>query len=569
MGLVTGALQIGRSALLAYQSALQAVGNNIANVGTEGYTRQTPILTAAGGVTVPEGFQPGGGVALTGLRRNVDESLEDRYRIALGDQAGAAVAQDVIGRIEASMNELTDSDLSTLLQNFFNAFSALQNQPTEAAARSVVLSAGDSLASELGRQRAEVFSLRDQLNSELQTATMRADEIASDIADLNVQITQLESNGRGVSSALRDQRDQLLRELGELVQVQIREQEGGSINVYVGNEPLVQGGISRGLTTTLDTLNETPTVTVRFADNNSQVDIRGGQIAGLQSARDELLNGYVDQLDGLAAGLIAEVNKVHSQGQGLEGFTDTTGVFDVRDPDAVLNKLQAGLDLKPQNGSFKVTVTDKATGLAQDYVVSVDLDGVGTDDSLNRLVARINGSLGDASAEVTGDNRLRFKADEGFEITFSEDSSNVLASLGVNAFFTGSDAKNLAVNSALDSNPNLLAAATNGTPGDGSNAANLAALGNEPVAALNNRSISDFYNGIVSDVAVKGSAAQATSEAGAAITSALSSQRESVSGVNLDEETISMLKLERAFEGAARYTTTVDGLIDELLALIG
>lgn len=569
MGLVTGALQIGRSALMAYQSALQVVGNNISNVGTPGYTRQSSILTPVNGLALPEGFTPGGGVALTGLRRNVDEAVEDRYRIAAGDQSEAQVQQQVIGRIESSMNELSDSDISTLLQNFFNAFSDLQNEPIDPAGRGMIVTMGQGLAQEIQRQRAEVSSLRDQLNSDLQISTGRANEIADDIAELNVRISEMESTGRGGSNALRDQRDGLLRELGELVQIQVREQPGGAINVYIGNEPLVQAGLNRGLTTTTEMQGETPRVVVRFADNNSPIDINGGKMGGLISSRDVLLAGQLDQLDGFARALINEVNKVHASGQGTEGYTDTTGAFDVRDPNAALNSTAAGLALKPKNGSFVISVTDKATGLSRDQVITVDLDGVGADDSLNSLVARINASLTNAHAEATGDNRLRFVADSGFEMTFSQDSSNVLASTGVNVFFTGSSSQNIGVSSTLAANPSLLAAATNRTPGDGSNAGRIADLGSEPVAGLNGRSITDFYNAIVADVAVRGSAANASSEAAAAITSALSAQRESISGVNLDEETINLLRLERAFEGAARYTTTVNSLIEEMLAIVG
>jgi flagellar hook-associated protein 1 FlgK len=433
----------------------------------------------------------------------------------------------------------------------------------------MIVTMGQSLAREIQRQRTEVLSLRDQLNSELQVSAQRANEIASDIAELNVRIAEMESTGKSPSHALRDQRDRLLRELGELMQIQIREQPGGAINVYVGNEPLVQAGLNRGLTTTLETTNEIPRVVVRFADNNSPVSVVGGKMAGLINSRDVLLVDHLDQLDGLARVLISEVNRLHSQGQGREGFTDTIGAFDVRDPAAVLNSTQAGLALKPGNGSFLITVTDKATGLSRDQLITVDLDGVGTDDSLNSLVAQINSKLTDARAEVTADNRLRFVADSGFEMTFSQDSSNVLASLGVNVFFTGRDSQDLGVNTLLESNPNLLAAATNRTPGDGSNAGRIAALGNEPVAALNGRSISDYYNTMVGDVAVKGSAAKASAQAAGAITSALAAQRESISGVSLDEETINLLRLERAFEGAARYTTTVNRLIEEMLAMVG
>lgn len=568
MGLVTGALQIGRSALLAYQSALQVVGNNISNVGTDGYTRQSAVLTPITGLGVPEGFTPGGGVALSGLRRNVDEAVENRLRIATGDQAGAMVRQQVIGRIESAMNELSDSDISTLLQEFFNSFSDLQNQPTDFAGRGMILTMGESLALEIQRQRIEVLALRDQLNGELEISTQRANEIASDIAELNVRISEMESTGRGASGALRDQRDRLLRELGELVQIQVREQPGGAINVYLGNEPLVQAGLNRGLTATLETFGEQPRIVVRYADNNAPVSLQGGKLSGLVQARDVLLVDQVNHLDGLARVLIQEVNKVHAQGQGLEGFVDVTGAFDVRDPNAVLNSNHAGLAYKPQNGSFVITVKDKTTGLSREHVINVDLDGIGADDSLHSLVAKINTALTGARAEVTGDNRLRFVSAEGFEIRFSQDSSNVLACLGVNVFFTGTNAESMAVSQVLAANPNLLAASASGAPGDGTIAGRIAALGSESVAALNGRSISDYYNAIVTDVAVKGSAASASVQAAGAITSALSAQREAISGVSLDEETINLLRLERAFEGAARYTSTVNRLIEEMLSIV-
>jgi flagellar hook-associated protein 1 FlgK len=114
-----------------------------------------------------------------------------------------------------------------------------------------------------------------------------------------------------------------------------------------------------------------------------------------------------------------------------------------------------------------------------------------------------------------------------------------------------------------------VAAATEGTPGDGSNAAQIAALATDSLGALAGQSLTGFYNAIASDVAVKGAAAMAAVEVADAVTLSLTAQRESVSGVSLDEETISLLRLERAFQGAARYASVVDQLIQEMLGLVG
>lgn len=571
MGLINGALQIGKTALLAYQSALQVTGNNVANAGSSTYTRQTPVLQPVIGGAIPEGFMPGGGVALADLRRNIDESLMNRLRIATSQMAMVTVQQQNIGRIESTMNELSEVDLSTLLQAFFNSFSALQNEPQSLAQRDIVLSAATSLISALRQQRGDVLALRDELNNQIQRDTERAAKLVENIRDLNVRIVAMEGGGQFGANALRDQRDQYLAELAEIIQVQVREQPDGSVNVYVGNELLIQGGMSRGLTCTLDNTDGIIRATVRFADNNGNVALWGGRLAGLQKARDEQVLPHVEQLNSLAAALIQEVNKVHASGQGLSSggwFTDVAGTYDVNDANLALNDARIGLDLIPRNGSFLITLTD-STGVATTTLITVDLDGIGTDDSLNSLAAKINAMVANLTATVTSDNRLELAAADGYTMTFAEDTSYVLAALGINTFFSGKDAMDIGINEMLLENPARLAAATDRTSGDGTNAARLAALGNEPVAAIGNQSLVEFYNLIVNNVAIKGAAAKADVEAHDAVTTALSTQRESLSGVSLDEETIMLLKLERSFQGAARFTSVVDRLIEEMLGILG
>jgi len=571
MGLVNGALQIGKTALLAYQSALQVTGNNMANAGSSIYTRQTPVLHPVIGGAIPEGFMPGGGVALAELRRNVDESLMNRLRIANSQTTMVGVQQQNIGRIESTMNELSEVDLSTLLQAFFNSFSALQNDPQSLGQRDIVLNAAGSLTSALQRQRSEVLALRDELNSQIQRDTETAAELVENIRDMNVRIVSMEGGGQFGANALRDQRDQYLAELSELVQVQVREQPDGSVNVYVGNDLLIQGGMSRGLTCTLDNTDGIVRATVRFADNNGTVTLWAGQLAGLQIARDEQVLPHVERLNSLGAALIQEVNRIHASGQGLANggwFTDVAGTYDVDDPTLVLNSDQIGLDLVPRNGSFLITLTD-STGIATTTTITVDLDGIGADDSLNSLAAKINASVANLTATVTSDNRLELTTADGYTMTFAEDTSYVLAALGINTFFSGTDAMDISINEMLLENPARLAAATDRTAGDGTNAARLAALGSEPVAGIGNQSLIEFYNLIVNDVAVRGAATKASVEAHDAVTTALSTQRESLSGVSLDEETIMLLKLERSFQGAARFTSVVDQMIEEMLGLLG
>lgn len=567
MGLINGALQIGRSAILAYQSALQVVGNNVSNAGVPTYVRQSPVLSPHVGAPLPEGFMPGGGVTLSALQRAVNQSLEDRLRVSTGDYSSALTRQETINRIEAVLNELSDTDLSSLLQKFFNSFGSLQNTPHDVGVRGMVLASAESLIGEIKRQRADVLSMRDELNKEIETLAGRVNDLARQIAELNIQITAMESPASGGANALRDQRDGRLRELGELIQIEVREQNDNSVNVYIGNDLLVSAGISRGITSTLETTDNEPRVVVKFADNLQAVTLRGGRIAGLATTRDTDVMGHIESLNGLAAAIINEVNKVHSGGQGLGGYSTVTGAFDVDDANAVLT--DAGLLLTPRNGSFIVHVTNNGSNppTRTPTVIAVDLDGIGADDTLATLAAKID-AVANLSAEVTTDNRLRITADRGFEVTFGEDTSHALAALGINVFFTGSNSESMSVNADVMNNLNLLAASRTHEAGDGSNAGAIAALADTSLSGLGNQSILAYYNAIASGVAVRGAAAKANAESTHAITQALTSQRESLSGVSLDEEAISLMRFERAFQAAARYTTVVNQMMDEVLSIV-
>jgi len=465
-------------------------------------------------------------------------------------------------------NELTDDDLSTLLGEFFNAFSALQNTPQDRAARAMVLSQAETLAARFRRQRADLTAMVDELNGQVEALTARANEIVTELAELNQRIVESEAGVQGLAASLRDQRDGLLRELSEIVRIRVREQENGAVNVYVGNDPLVQMGVARELTVSMESENGATRAVVRFADDNATVQIDGGELEGVLASRDQHVQDQIDALDRLAAALIHEVNKLHAEGQGLAGLTEVTGTYEVSDPTAALNSADAGLSLAPSNGSFVITVTDEATGTSVDTVIEVDLDGIGADTTLASLAADITANVANVTAVVTTTNRLQLTATSGFRFTFKQDSSNVLAALGINTFFAGQDASDIQVNTLVADSPDLVAAATQNLPGDGSNAGRIAALRDTTSEELDGMSLLDFYGRTVADLAVTSSAATSGAEAADAIQTSLMAQRESISGVSLDEEAIQLTKYERAFQGAARYVATVDQLIAEILALM-
>jgi len=575
MGLLNSALQIGRSALLSYQGALQTVGSNISSAGSPDYTRLAPHLDPIQGSLVANEFQPGAGVALTHIQRYLDEALEGRLRLAIGGQESAGARQTTLAQVESFFDDFSGAGVASRLTDFFRRFDDLQNTPEDMAIRELVISGGAGLAGALHGLRGQLGELGEDIDGQIAELVAQADDIATGIARLNSEITTSEAGRRGHATALRDQRDALLRDLSEIFDVTVREEPDGSINVYVGSEALIQGGGSRGLLAVTESDGDFQRTSVRFTDTNQQIEVRGGRLEGLIAARDHDAYGRIAVLDELATALIGDVNRIHADGQGLAGFRELVGSFDVLATDAALDSGAAGLGYPPQSGSFYITVSDDATHTPVAYRIDIAMDGQGGGTTLDSLIADLNAQVSGLTASATSDKRLSLSAADGFSFTFGydgqqgrADTSHVLAALGMNTFFTGSDARNIAVNETIQNDPSLLAAATVFLPGDGANAGRIAALDVAGSGTLGGVSILEFHNSMANSVAAAAAAANGDLEASAAVFSSLQSQKEAISGVNLDEEAIALLKYERAFQGATRFVRVVDDLLAELVALV-
>ena len=564
-----GTLQVGQSALAVQQAALQVTGNNIANAGNADYTRQVANLSPSPDQKLQPGMFIGTGVDLTGIKRQVDDALNARIRSSVADNQSADTTQQWLGRVEATFNELSDEDLSTQLSTFFNSWSDLANKPQDIGLRQVVLQNGDSLAGNFQSLRNQLTGLQKDVDARLTGLTGDADQLATQIADINQQIVNAEGGAgddNGGANGLRDRRDALLKQLSTLMDINTTEDKG-VVNVYVGSEPLVIGTTNRGvgLKTTTDDKGRLTTEVI-FKANNGTMKITSGQIGALVSVRKQI-GDTVDNVDKVAGNLIFELNKIHASGQGLEGFSSVTSTASVSDPTVALNDPKSGLKFTPKNGSFVVHVRQKASGLETSTLVQVDLDGLnGNDTTLNSLAASIDGISGISATVNAG--KLNVTADSNdVDISFSQDSSGTLAALGVNNFFSGSDARDIAVNATIKSDPSLLAAAKNGNTGDNQTALAIAGLESAKVAALNGASLKETYQGIVNGVAVSAATAKNNADATLSVQQTLESQRESLSGVSLDEEAINLMRQQRAFQAASRVVAAVDEMLKTLLSL--
>jgi flagellar hook-associated protein 1 FlgK len=558
-----GALQVGKSAILTNQAAIQVIGNNIANASNTTYTRQRAELSALYGST-----DYGDGVELSSVSRIADTALNERLRQSKSDTSYDKTRSDYLSQLENTYNELTDVDLSTGLTDFFGSFSTLASTPSDTVARNTVLDEGQSLVSQIHTLRQAIIDLNDTLVNSMKEAVDGINSITEQLASLNVQIGTAVSTGN-TASALLDKRDTLLGQLSELTDITVSEQDNGSVIVYIGSDPVVQNNQSRQLKVETEVNGSTFNPVIRFADDNKQVRIEGGKVGSINDLIHEDIDGNLDDLDTLISSLIYEVNKLHSSGQGLVGYDSTTSTNKVSDPNAVLS--QAGLKFTPQNGSFKITIINSSTGeTVNTKTINIDLNGLGGNDlSLNNLAALID-DVDYINATVTSDGRLTISSDsDDYTFCFSEDTSNILTSLGINCFFVGTDAGDIAVNPNLINNPKLLACSQSGigSTGDGKNATAIAKLTSTPSAILNGESITSYYESMVGSLGSEVASASQQYEIHSAISESLQSQWDSLCGVNVDEETIDMMSYQRGFQGAAKFISTIDQLLDEIMQI--
>jgi len=566
-----GSLQIGRSGLLASQSALETVGNNLANVATPGYHRLDPSLTPLVGREAERGLQFGGGVKLDAITRVVDDALEGRLRGTIADQSAAGKTVELLQQVEALENELSDVDLSSRLTAFFNSWSELANNPQDLSLRTLVVQEGASLAGFLNDLDTGLKQTLLQTDRAIEQTVGQANDILDRIQLINRSIAIQEGGAGQGAHGLRDERTNLLNQLSEIVDISISEQPSGMVDIFVGSLPIMLNGQSRGLEARQQTLDGELVIDVVVEDDQSPIDTSAGQLGALVEFRKQHLDDAINAVDQVASELIWNVNRIHSQSQGLEGFTSVTASAAVEDATVALNDLDNnGLDFAAQHGSFQLHLTQAGSTNRTTTTINVDLDGIDSanDTTLADLAAAINAVAG-VSASVGTDGKLTIAADNpGFEVSFSDDSSGALAALGINTFFSGNDAFDIDVNAVVANDPQKLAAARGHLPGDNAGAVAVAQLRDTGIDALNGLSLTQAWSRHVEDFAGRLGKAEQRQEAASVVRANLEATQQSVSGVNADEETIELIRYQRAYQASARFISTVDEMMQTLLSLL-
>lgn len=563
---VYGSIRLAANTLRANQIAMQVVGQNLANANTEGYIREEVVLSPAPTQRLG-GLLLGMGVEVEAVIQKIDNFLEERLRGSVSERSSNSVKEDAYLQLETMINELGETDLSTRLNDFFSAVSEVLNQPESVSVRNLAVLEAATLANDMNRLSERVQSLRSDLNDRVTAMADRINRLIEEIRTLNVRITQTEGGDISKSDAvgLRDQRLKALENLAELIETRVTEQTSGSVVVYAGGDFLVYDGVSRPVEVVLDNDRGLTIADLQISETDSVLATAGGELRGLTAARDEILGGFLDRLDDFAQTLIFEFNKIYSSGQGLQGFEQLTSEFSVDDIDLPLTR--AGLRFTPTNGSFEVLVRSKSTGLTETNEVLVDLNGLGRELTLDGLAQKLE-AIDGIHARTTSYGNLEIWAEsEDQEFSFAEDTSGVLASLGVNTFFSGWSARSMGVNQTVKDNPALFAASQGGIGADTKNAVVLAQFYDYPLESKGRTTLEILYDRLMGETTQGSTVARAMAEGARIFEQTLRGQKLATSGVAVDEETIRLMAYQRSFQASARYIKVLEELLATIVSL--
>ena len=554
---IQGSFYAAKNALLAHQTALATIGHNLANAATPGYSRQRVEF-------VPS--NPQNGVEVSTIRRIrdrfLDFSLLTEQQTLGKNQAQASMLQ----RLEGIFNSQPGTGLSAVLDQMFQGFQDLSVNPADQALRVSALDTGQRLATTFTGLRARIDQLKTDLTTEIQSHVTDANSLLTQIADLHSKI--IAARGGPESNDLLDQRDQLVTKLAEIVGVRATDRSDGTVQLALSGTGvlLVDGTSTALLTATLNT--STDTVDLTAGVSSIPVTPTSGALGSSVTARNSA-TGAVKQattdLNTLASTIIAEVNRLHASGTGTTEHTSLTAANAVSASGTALTA--AGLPSTPVTGSFKVIVHDSSGAVLSSTSVAVTA-GVTT---LTDIETALDG-ITNLSASISG-GQLTITAASGTTFTFASDTSDALMALGLNTFFTGTDANSIAVNSVVANDVTKIATAQADStglvhPGDGAAALAIARLRTKLAMSSSTATFGNFYGTLVSRIGAQTRDALASVDQQEAAIQVVQSLQQQASGVSTDEELINLTQSQNAYAAMARYVSTLQTVFDTLIGLV-
>ncbi|QEP41970.1 flagellar hook-associated protein FlgK [Ectothiorhodospiraceae bacterium BW-2] len=549
----------GRAALVAFQNALVTTSNNIANVHTEGYTRQQTEFTARrseGGM--------GTGVEVKGIRRHYNEYLSRDLQESISRKEEHNLSLDLMDEIDQILVN-SETGIGRFNQDFFNAVENVANDPTSIAAREEMLGRGETLASRFREVGNRLNAIDEQVNNQLSDSVMAVNELAAQIAGINSNIQDVATSAEDTPNDLLDQRDQLINLLSEYVSVKTIDMPNGTNNIYIGDGQNLVVGANHN-TFSLQTTEfggytrkiGIVTNTGSFTDVTDRIN--GGKIGATLDFKEGVLQRTKDDIGLMAAGISIKFNELHQNGFDMDG--DTNEPF--------FNSAAPAISYNSSSNSSGATV-------AYDYTFA-PLPATNSDTVIDswrgaQYLVEYDGPADAWKVTNQRDSSEQTFAGAGGAATSFTFNGVTLTTSGVAAngdrFLVTPFANNARDMALLIKEPRDIAASdTAGQEGNNVIAAQLAEVGQFRGFNGSTQSADMIYEGLVSYIGSKANSAKVSYEASEVIYQQSRRARDDVSGVNLDEEAANLMRYQQAYQAAAKVMSASDEMFRILIGSI-
>ena len=614
-------IELGKRSIMAHTQQIQTAGHNISNADTEGYTRQRVQVKTFEPLYRPDlsraetPGQIGQGTTIESISRLRDEMLDQRITAQSNQESYWATREQYYSMIEQIYNEPNDISVRTNMDKFWQSWQELSVYPESKAARQAVVTRSETLAQSISQRFNSLSGVGTLLNGDIESTVKQINDYAKQIADINGEIVRSKAMGDNPND-LMDRRDLLVEKLSALANITSDQRDSDEFMVHIEGQVLVQGSTARSFDLVANTDNNGYD-TVVWKDTGLEADVKYGKLGALIELRDSDIRNEIQSLNTMAMNFTDLVNDVHRAGVGANNETGLD--FFVQHP--FVTDVKGNYDRNGDgtvDSSYVFCFTGTNVLNPQD---KTGLDGVMTfsgaqgnitvpyyaNDTIETVIARINDSQGEVKAYLDRNSRLVLKAttaasmeNPDFVIRHVEDSGLFLA--GYSGILNGSGAENaydfaradavdslagsystspvmnpaeyISLNEKIKNDPASVAA---GFPnaqgraviGDARAAVEIASIRNTDVMIGTSRTFDDYFAESVTNAGLKGEQAENMLLSQNAIMNDLRDLRDSISGVNIDEELADIIKFQHGYNAAAKYVSVIDEMLDTIINRLG
>lgn len=534
---------VGSSALNSLQRAISTTGNNIANVNTEGYSRQQVEFSSR----TPDyigGLALGTGVEVSAIRRAYDQFLTADVQARTSSSSYYNLYAGTAEQIDNLMADPATS-IASAMDQFFASMEAVANSPASQPERQVMLAEAQTLASRFNYVDSRLSELAEDMNQRMSVFVEDINRHLSDVAKLNEQIERLQRSAGGSPNELLDQRDKTLEDLSKLMRIDVRAQSDGSINVFTtSGHRLVSPSGAESLRLSQGVQSDGPVQVFVSAAGGAEAEITERGIGGELGAAIDVSNNMIDRarrdIGLLALGLTDTFNIQHKSGstlnqvEGGDFFSSILPVTTGSTLNSGTTSVTAAVDDVTQltGASYRVDYTDSVvtvTNLATNETQEIN----GTTITLDGLTLTVS-----PFSNLTDCDRF-----------IVEPTARAASAMSV----------------AITDTSDIAAASLGGNVGDNRNMLTLINLRDANNLRGGSQGVYDVYNNAVSQVAVDTRSARANAETEESLLASVVDQRASITGVNLEEEAANLIRYQQAYQAAAQIITTANDVFDTLL----